>query len=179
MFCIERTVLYSTASHSFAFLYNFLAGSGGGFSWHQAAPKLEAAAVAAYLKAAPQLPPKGSYDASGRATPDVSALGEGFQVVQGSNTGSVGGTSASTPTFSAILSMLNEARIQKKMKPMGFFAPFAYANPQCFNDVTVGTNAIGRGTGPIPYGFNCTKGWDPATGLGTPLFDKMLAAALK
>ena len=42
-----------------------------------------------------------------------------------------------------------------------------------------GTNAIGRGTGPLPYGFAAAKGWDPATGLGTPHFDKLLAAAMK
>ena len=28
------------------------------------------------------------------------------------------------------------------------------------------------------YGFNCTKGWDPATGVGTPKFGGMLAAAM-
>jgi len=54
-----------------------------------------------------------------------------------------------------------------------------YQNADCFTDVTLGTNAIGRGNGPIKYGFNATKGWDPATGLGTPKFEKLLAAALK
>ena len=47
-----------------------------------------------------------------------------------------------------------------------------------FTDVTMGTNAIGRGTGPIKYGFNATKGWDPATGMGSPNFKKLLAAAM-
>ena len=41
-----------------------------------------------------------------------------------------------------------------------------------------GTNAIGRGTGPVKYGFNCAEGWDPATGVGTPLFDAMLKAVM-
>ena len=27
-------------------------------------------------------------------------------------------------------------------------------------------------------GFNCSKGWDPVTGVGTPIFAKMLAAAM-
>ena len=58
----------------------------------------------------------------------------------------------------------------------GFLNPFLYKNAAAFTDVTKGTNAIGRGTGPIPYGFNCTQGWDPATGIGTPKFDKLLAA---
>ena len=62
---------------------------------------------------------------------------------------------------------------------MGNFAPFAYAHAECFNDITVGDNAIGRaGSWPIPDGFNCTVGWDPATGMGTPIFSCLLKAAL-
>ena len=37
---------------------------------------------------------------------------------------SVGGTSASTPMFGAVVSLLNEARAQKGMKPLGFLNPF-------------------------------------------------------
>eukprot|EP01046_Picozoa_sp_COSAG06_P087448 COSAG06_NODE_33945_length_469_cov_0.678851_1_plen_51_part_00 len=40
-----------------------------------------------------------------------------------------------------------------------------------------GTNAIGRGTGPTAYGWVAAKGWDPATGMGTPLFGALLKAA--
>ena len=47
-----------------------------------------------------------------------------------------------------------------------------------FTDVVAGSNKVGRGAQPLPYGFNCSKGWDPATGLGTPLFQKLLKAAL-
>ena len=42
------------------------------------------------------------------------------------------------------------------------------------------TNAIGHQPGrpgPVgatPYGFNCTAGWDPVTGLGTPRFGELL-----
>jgi len=91
----------------------------------------------------------------------------------------VGGTSASTPTFAALISLLNEARLQAKMPPMGFLNPFVYKHADtAFFDVVKGTNAIGRGTGPLEYGFNCTKGWDPATGVGTPHFGKLLAAAM-
>ena len=53
-----------------------------------------------------------------------------------------------------------------------------YANEDAFTDVKLGSNKISRGGSPLPYGFNCSKGWDPATGLGTPLFDKLLAAAM-
>ena len=91
----------------------------------------------------------------------------------------VGGTSASTPLFAGLISLLNEARLDAGKPPLGFLNPWLYANPSIFTDVTVGTNAIGRGTGPLPYGFNCSKGWDPATGLGTPWFPAMLKAALQ
>ena len=135
--------------------------------------------VAAYLKGAPQLPPAGSFPPLGRATPDVSTLGEGYHVYAGGRNGPVGGTSASTPTFAALISLLNEARLQAKMPPMGFVNPFVYKHADtAFFDVVKGTNAIGRGTGPLEYGFNCTKGWDPATGVGTPHFGRLLAAAM-
>jgi len=32
-------------------------------------------------------------------------------------------------------------------------------------DVTVGSNKVGRGGMPLPAGFNCSKGWDPVTGV--------------
>ena len=102
----------------------------------------------------------------------------GFRYVQG-QVQSVGGTSASSPTFAALVSLLNEARFKAGKPPMGFFNPFAYANPTAFTDVTKGTNAIGRGDGAaLKYGFAAAPGWDAATGLGTPLFDRLLDAAL-
>ena len=54
----------------------------------------------------------------------------------------------------------------------------AWQNEDAFTDVVKGTNAIGRGTGPLKYGFAAAPGWDGATGLGTPLFDKLMEAAL-
>ena len=125
------------------------------------------------------MPPDGSFAALGRATPDVAALGEGYKVYQGGRVIAVDGTSAATPTFAALVSLLNEARFKAGLPQMGFLNPFLYANPDAFFDVVKGTNAIGRGTGNLTYGFACAKGWDPATGIGTPHFDKLLAAALK
>jgi len=75
--------------------------------------------------------------------------------------------------------LINEARIKAGKPQMGFLNPFLYANPDAFFDVVKGTNAIGRGTGNLSYGYAAAKGWDAATGLGTPHFDKLLAAAMK
>jgi len=61
---------------------------------------------------------------------------------------------------------------------MGLLNPFLYQNADAFTDVTKGSNKVGRGGQALPYGYNCSAGWDPATGLGTPKFDKLLAAAM-
>ena len=108
----------------------------------------------------------------------MSALGEGYQVIVGGKAESVGGTSASSPAFAGYVSLINEARFRAGKPQMGFINPFLYANPHAFTDIVKGTNAIGRGTGDLQYGFAAAPGWDAATGLGTPLFDKLLEAAL-
>merc|ERR1712107_137043 len=118
------------------------------------------------------------YPAGGRATPDVSALGQGYQVYVDGDVETIGGTSASTPVFAGMISLLNEARIKAGKPAMGYLNKFIYQNSDAFTDVTVGTNKICR-FGPIKYGFPCAKGWDPVTGLGTPIFSKLLAAVLK
>ena len=158
-------------------------GSGGGFSaqfGQEPDAKWQASAVANYLSTVPNstLPPSGSFDPNGRATPDVAALGEGYQVLVHGRPEAVGGTSASSPAFAAMVSLLNEARLNAAKPAMGFLNPFLYKNADAFTDVVLGSNKIGRGGESLPYGFNCSKGWDPATGLGTPKFDKLLAAAM-
>ena len=157
-------------------------GSGGGFSFQfdRTDAKWQEDAASAYLASPPTdptFPTAGLFPPGGRGTPDVSALGEGYQVVQNGDVASVGGTSASTPAFAGMVSLLNEARLQAGMPALGFLNPWIYKNADAFTDVVLGTNAIGRGDYPLDYGYNATKGWDPATGLGSPLFDKLLAAA--
>merc|ERR1712160_88970 len=112
-------------------------GSGGGFSTEFDQFKEQASAVAQYLKVAKDLPPAGSFPPTGRATPDVSALGEGFQVIAGGQVQSVGGTSASTPTFASLVGLLNEARLKAGKPAMGHLNPFLYQNPDAFTDITV------------------------------------------
>jgi tripeptidyl-peptidase-1 len=156
-------------------------GSGGGFSTDfKQSPNAawQSDVVKAYLSSGVPLPTSTLYDPSGRATPDISALGEGYQVVVGGRSESVGGTSASTPAFAGMVGLINDARAQAGKKPMGFLNQFIYQNADSFKDVTQGNNKIGRGGQRLAQGWECTKGWDPATGLGTPIFDKLLAAAL-
>jgi tripeptidyl-peptidase-1 len=154
-------------------------GSGGGFDSNFAQPTWQAADVAHYFSVASGLPPSGSYDAKSRGTPDVAALGEGFQVINDGRAISVGGTSAAAPTFAAMVSLLNEARLGAGKAPMGFLNTWLYANADAFTDVTVGNDKVGRGGETLPFGYDCAAGWDPVTGLGTVQFDALLKAAMK
>ena len=159
-------------------------GSGGGFSqmFDQTDAQWQVGATAAYIQTGatlPKFPPKGSFPPTGRGTPDVSALGEGYQIYVDGDIKAVDGTSASAPAFAALISLINEARFRAGKKQMGFLNPFLYQHPEAFFDVVKGTNAIGNGGGFEEFGFAAAAGWDAATGLGTPHFDKLLAAAMK
>jgi len=47
--------------------------------------------------------------------------------------------------------------------------------PGCFNDITKGDNICTEdGCSSGCYGFTCTKGWDPVSGLGSPVYPAML-----
>lgn len=50
------------------------------------------------------------------------------------------GTSASSPTVSAIITLINEQRVKAKKKPVGFINPVLYANPSALNDITSGSD---------------------------------------
>jgi len=148
--------------------------SGGGFSQLFPVPSYQATSVATYLKSGVTMPPTCAFNASNRATPDVSALGDvHFQVINGGSKISVGGTSASAPSFSAVLTLLNDIRLNKGKPTLGFVLPWIYQtaakNPTAFFDVTVGDNTVAGccKSGQLS-GFDCATGWDPVTGVGTP-----------
>lgn len=80
----------------------------------------------------------------------------------------VAGTSASCPVVAAIFAKLNSVRLTANKPPLGFLNPFIYQNAASFQDVVHGSNP---GTG--FKGFKAIKGWDPATGVGTPDYSKL------
>jgi subtilase family serine protease len=111
---------------------------------------------------------------SSRTTPDVAynaAVNGGVLVVWSAIPAQagiyiVGGTSAGSPQWAAIVALAN----QKKGGPLGFLNPTLY-KVGCsgkyaadFHDITVGNNEL-AGT---PAGFSAKTGWDDATGWGTP-----------
>ena len=70
---------------------------------------------------------------------------------------------------------------------LGFLNPFLYSQGQRgLKDIVEGGSIGCRGTtrggrrgNVVPYaGFNVTEGWDPVTGLGTPMFPGLVGAAL-
>ena len=138
--------------------------SGGGFSRYFPRPKYQDAAVPAYVKSlGSQF--KGLYNPEGRGYPDVAAQGYHYITVWNGTIVPLDGTSASTPTVAAIISLVNDALIAAGKPPMGFLNPWLYAGGwKAFTDVTNGS-AIGCGTD----GFPAEKGWDAVTGFGTPV----------
>jgi|ERR1700722_6963129 len=84
-----------------------------------------------------------------------------------------GGTSAGSPQWSAILAIAD----QKAGSDLGFINKALYHIGQApphysasFFDVTSGNNSFAGVTG-----FNAGKGWDPATGLGSPTTDQLVS----
>ena len=149
--------------------------SGGGFSNYFAQPSYQKTAVAGYIKALNGQFSK-YYNASGRAYPDVAAQGVNFLVVDKGTTEPVSGTSASSPTFAAIIALLNSARASSGLAPLGFLNPLVYNNTAAFNDITSGSSSgCSSGKTISGAGFKAVTGWDAATGVGTPDFGKLLA----
>ncbi|RDB20083.1 Tripeptidyl-peptidase sed3 [Hypsizygus marmoreus] len=143
--------------------------SGGGFSDYFSRPFYQDKVVKDHLATIPKGTYKGLYNPKGRGIPDVAAQSDRYRIYWRGRAVLIGGTSASSPAFAAIVSLLNDVRLSKRLPPLGFLNPLLYSKGiSGFNDVTIGHNS-GCGT----KGFNATQGWDPVTGLGTPDFGKL------
>ena len=147
--------------------------SGGGFSNYFKRPRYQADVVDAYVESLGDQY-AGLYNRSSRGYPDVSAQGFDYAIFWNGRERSVDGTSASTPTFAAVVSLLNDARLAAGKPTLGFLNPFIYKKGyKGLTDVQSGS-AVGCGLD----GFPATKGWDAVTGFGTPVFPKLKALAL-
>eukprot|EP00756_Hemistasia_phaeocysticola_P041410 Hpha_TRINITY_DN16915_c2_g1::TRINITY_DN16915_c2_g1_i1::g.53851::m.53851/K01279/TPP1, CLN2; tripeptidyl-peptidase I len=151
---------------------------GGGFSDTFAIPSFQTAAVAAYkTTAGSSLPAQSYWNNTGRGYPDVAALGgqgNPYCVEVGGKFRGVAGTSASCPVVAGVFAKLNEVRLARGDSPLGFLNPLIYkigASGQGFNDVTQGRNC-GKNSC-TDDGFPAVKGWDAATGWGTPNFAEL------
>jgi hypothetical protein len=114
-----------------------------------------------------------------RLVPDVSAQADEFtgavtiyQAAYGGWT-TIGGTSSATPIWAATLALVNASPTCATSKGVGFASPLLYAVASdssayaaSFNDITTGNNDIyGIGDDRV---FDATKGYDLASGLGSP-----------
>ena len=131
---------------------------------------------------------------SGRAIPDLAAVGDYNTVVSvydsydttvyGTPWIGVYGTSVATPIVSGIISLAQQDRIDAGLLPLTspqitarIYA--AYNSPSYatdFHDITVGKNSEVNSSGNTTYaGFSATTGYDLATGLGSPIGDQFVA----
>ncbi|CAK5140265.1 unnamed protein product, partial [Aphanomyces euteiches] len=81
--------------------------SGGGFSNKYDRPSYQDQAVKQFLTTR-NLPPSNFFNASGRAYPDVSMIGNSFRIFVKGATTLISGTSASTPVFASVLTLVND-----------------------------------------------------------------------
>jgi len=138
--------------------------SSGGFSNYFDRPSYQTTAVSNYFTMyGSNFPNASLYNQTGRGIPDVAAVGTNFPIVVGGNTYGVDGTSCSSPTFTAVVALLNDIRLNAGKSPLGFLNPLIYQNGAAFNDITTGNNPGCR-----TNGFYAAKAWDPITGWGTP-----------
>ncbi|XP_041121530.1 tripeptidyl-peptidase 1-like [Polyodon spathula] len=155
--------------------------SGGGFSNVFEMPDYQVNAVNSYLKGMKALPPKTYFNSSGRAYPDVAALSDNYWVVTNRiPIPFVSGTSASTPVFGGILSLINDHRFLKSLPALGFLNPRLYklqgsASSALF-DVTEGCHLSCLDEQVQGQGFCAAPSWDPVTGWGTPNYPHLLTA---
>jgi tripeptidyl-peptidase-1 len=163
---------------------NGLITTGGGFSIFFSRPAYQNAAVQNYLQNGPNLPPLSQFNSQGRGYPDVAILGHNYEVVIGGQTYIESGTSASSPVFAGMVTLINDYRISNGKSPLGFLNPALYklgaSSTNVFNDITSGENNCCAGEPGqqvcCQYGFNATTGWDPLTGFGSVNFPALLKA---
>jgi len=142
--------------------------SGGGFSSFFSTPSYQQtlpASVQNLLKHRRGVP-----DVAGDADPNT-----GLAIYISGVWGLGGGTSASAPLWAAFMAIAD----QMAGHPLGFIDPALYklaassAYTRDFRDITVGNNTVNKPGLYVP-GYPATRGWDPVTGLGTPIADKLL-----
>ncbi|KAJ7624615.1 family S53 protease [Roridomyces roridus] len=142
--------------------------SDGGFSNYFPTPRYQVEDVASYVTSLGQQY-SGLYNASGRGYPDVAAQAVDVAITWQGVTGHGSGTSAASPIFASIIALVNDRLIGAGRPVLGFLNPFLYSpgGRAAFTDVVSETKSSG---------FSASPGWDPVTGLGTPNFDRLLAA---
>jgi len=102
----------------------------------------------------------------GRGVPDVAGDADpttGYVTLVDGQPDVIGGTSAVAPLWAGLIALINESL----GKPVGFVNPLLYQNPSGdFNSITSGNNGA----------YSAGPGWNPCTGLGSPIGTQVAAA---
>jgi kumamolisin len=109
---------------------------------------------------------RGVPDVSGNADPDT-----GYTIFVGGKSMVVGGTSAVAPLWAALVARIN----QQLGTPVGYFNPLLYSKLSKsggLRDITSGNNDTSGHVG----GYSAGKGWDAASGWGSPVGSALLTA---
>ena len=106
---------------------------------------------------------------SGRGYPDVALLGASYIVYANRSLVALYGTSASSPVFAGMVSLVNAARLAAGKSALGWLNPALYAFSSKFilKDITSGDNKHTLSGLNCTQGFYAAPGWDPVTGLGS------------
>jgi len=133
----------------------------------------------------PWQPGGGAPASAWRQVPDIALMGDIYPgtltYYQGQWSGSGNGTSQAAPTFAAMVLHLNEYATATGRPRIGFANPLLYrlaaAAPWAFVDVVEGDNVIGDNDTRFAVACcNAAVGYDRASGWGSPLLDRVIAA---
>ncbi|EGP91925.1 uncharacterized protein MYCGRDRAFT_67381 [Zymoseptoria tritici IPO323] len=159
--------------------------SGGGFSNYFPRPSYQDKVVPSYISShVPEsYQSKSGYNASGRGIPDVSAFSTNAPVMYNNLTLGIAGTSAAAPRWGAVITLLNDYEASKGRPPLGFLNPWLYSlSNGALKDITTGGSNAGdckplsNCTLSETPGYDVSEGWDAVTGLGSPVFNKLIEA---
>ncbi|KAK3399750.1 peptidase S8/S53 domain-containing protein [Sordaria brevicollis] len=67
---------------------------------------------------------------NGRGTPDIAAIGSGFQIMHRGEMVEVRGTSASTPVIAAMVALINDQRLRQGKGGLGWLNGYLYLDPK-------------------------------------------------
>lgn len=169
---VGATQFYNGAEYAAHFERN--GSTGGGFSYYFGAPDYQSQDTKSYVNNNLDSSYSGYYNPNGRGYPDISLVGEYYDIVLNGGTEQVYGTSASSPAWAALISLINDYRLSIGKSSLGFLNPMLYGNSAARSALIDITNGNNRGCG--TNGFPAASGWDPTTGLGTMNFAKLRKA---
>ncbi len=102
----------------------------------------------------------------------MAVVAHDYIIAESADLYSVSGTSASTPVFAGMVSLVNGRRLAAGKSSLGWLNPAIYTLYHKFaNDITEGDNNCAAGADVCcSSGYNARAGWDPVTGVGSVNF---------